>query len=590
MKTHAYSFLIGLTLMGCSSKFNDNDGKLSGNAADTGTEGADEGSDDDDDDDDGDDDDDDPATADEDGDGVTIEDGDCDDEDDTVYEGAEEICDGIDNDCDDHIDEGFDSIMYTLYRDADGDGYGDPDVSEDVCPDMDTDGWVEDNTDCDDERADVYPGADEDFDDETDNDCDGAVDERFDYTDVDIEDLDDDVRYGTPSSLAVDSTNAAHIVFEVDGDVMYTKITATGVGTDPEVISEDDGALWRSGTYIDAEVDGLDQVHVGYVSAFEYTSTDGEVYDRNELHYASGGAGLGWSDMVIDGDDSNFDQGRYVDVEVHDSDFFGFTATTATFAYYDGDNGNPKVADIFVEDGDPIITPIGSGLPPELLGDILTLPPSAMYTSLGITSDATHYVAWYDPNAVLTTDPQIQYSRYTWDPSDVIDESWSFNLGALLPGNIDIEDTLMRTTAEGLRLEVTHPVAASAPEEGEEAPASTSEEPCVTYTSNDTLKFGCDGPTGWGGMETIPLEGYIIPQEPDLAINQNNEFFISFYNAPGRDLMLASKRKDSDWEVITVDEVGDVGQASAIDVGADGSIHISYYDATNGRLKYARGF
>ena len=32
---------------------------------------------------------------------------------------------------------------------------------------------------------------------------------------------------------------------------------------------------------------------------------------------------------------------------------------------------------------------------------------------------------------------------------------------------------------------------------------------------------------------------------------------------------------------------GDAGPASSIDIGIDGGVHISYYDATNGLLRYA---
>jgi hypothetical protein len=301
MTTKTLQLLLVLVVAGCSSKFNENDGEVTGDSEGTETDGSDSGDDNDDDDDD--------TVEDADGDGVTIEEGDCDDNDDTVSPDADEICDGIDNDCDDVIDEAFDSVMETFYEDADNDEFGNPEVSADFCPEQNKDGWVTDNTDCDDTRADVYPGADEDFSDEVDNDCDDSVDERFDTVDVDIEDLDEDIRYGTPSSIAVDGTFSAHIVFEADGDIMYTKVAPSGLFSAAEVISEDEGgSLWSSGEFLDAEVDETNMVHVGYVSTFEYTGSDS--YVQRELHYATGGAGLGWSDAIIEGDAaSDFDLG-----------------------------------------------------------------------------------------------------------------------------------------------------------------------------------------------------------------------------------------------------------------------------------------
>ena len=94
---------------------------------------------------------------------------DCDPSDPEIHPGATEVCDGADNDCDDLIDE---DLAVTLYPDADGDGYGDGAAGALVCPGEE--GYVEDDTDCDDEDGEVNPGAEEVCDDEVDNDCDGV--------------------------------------------------------------------------------------------------------------------------------------------------------------------------------------------------------------------------------------------------------------------------------------------------------------------------------------------------------------------------------------------------------------------------------
>jgi hypothetical protein len=96
---------------------------------------------------------------------------DCDDSTALAAPDVIELCDGIDNDCDDSIDEGVTSV---LHRDSDGDGYGDSEETFDGCGESED--WVFDDTDCDDDNPTTHPDADE-WCDESDNDCDGFIDE-----------------------------------------------------------------------------------------------------------------------------------------------------------------------------------------------------------------------------------------------------------------------------------------------------------------------------------------------------------------------------------------------------------------------------
>jgi hypothetical protein len=105
---------------------------------------------------------------------------DCNDSDSSINPGATEVCDGKDNDCDGQTDEG--GVCNVWYRDADGDGYGNPNDS--VQSPTQPPEYVSDNTDCNDGDSSINPGATEVCGDYKDNDCDGQIDETcisFDY-------------------------------------------------------------------------------------------------------------------------------------------------------------------------------------------------------------------------------------------------------------------------------------------------------------------------------------------------------------------------------------------------------------------------
>jgi len=108
-----------------------------------------------------------------DGDGYTPLAGDCDDYDSALNPDQAEICDEMDNDCNGSIDDGLDTSTYYLDADSDGYGTGDP-VSS--CFD-ELEGYVLDDTDCNDADADINPGVYADCSDAIDNDCDGEIDE-----------------------------------------------------------------------------------------------------------------------------------------------------------------------------------------------------------------------------------------------------------------------------------------------------------------------------------------------------------------------------------------------------------------------------
>jgi hypothetical protein len=70
-----------------------------------------------------------------------------------------------------------------------------------------------------------------------------------------------------------------------------------------------------------------------------------------------------------------------------------------------------------------------------------------------------------------------------------------------------------------------------------------------------------------------------------LAVQQGQPV-VAYFESTNGDLMLA-RRDGSTWEISAVDHVGDVGRYVSLEVGRDELIHLAYYDASRGALRYA---
>lgn len=102
-------------------------------------------------------------------------DGDCDDFNHERFPGAEERCNALDDNCNGLVDENL--PIATYYEDRDGDTYGNPGMPVTSC--ARPDGYVANDSDCDDSSSLNKPGAQEVCD-QLDNDCDGERDEGMD--------------------------------------------------------------------------------------------------------------------------------------------------------------------------------------------------------------------------------------------------------------------------------------------------------------------------------------------------------------------------------------------------------------------------
>ena len=135
--------------------------------------------------------------------------GDCNDDNAAIFPGAIEVCNGLDDNCDGVIDEGCN----TFYRDADGDGYGNPaDVASGSTPPS---GYVSSSGDCNDANPAINPGAAEICNGVDDN-CDAITDINAVDRTTFFRDQDGD-GYGTPvSPIQACTAPAGYVTNSID--------------------------------------------------------------------------------------------------------------------------------------------------------------------------------------------------------------------------------------------------------------------------------------------------------------------------------------------------------------------------------------
>ncbi len=218
-----------------------------------------------------------------DGDGFDT-DSDCDDQDAQVFPGAEEVCDEKDNDCDGEVDE---DVSTTWYPDLDGDGWGDEDEAIVGCDQPS--GTVAEPGDCDDGDAESYPGADERCD-GLDNDCDGEVDN--DPVEVWYVDADGDGYGNAAYSQNVCDPGSGWVSDDSDCDDIDPEVhpgaeeRCNGVDDDCDaLIDDDDDSIVDQDTwYLDVDADGYgldDDTVLACQQPSGYAALPGDCDDRD---------------------------------------------------------------------------------------------------------------------------------------------------------------------------------------------------------------------------------------------------------------------------------------------------------------------
>ena len=296
-------------------------------------------------------------------DGFVADDTDCDDEDDSVNPDAVEVCDDLDNDCDGRVDDADDDIdlstVRTFFGDADGDGYGVPDVVVEGC--SLPEGYSTEPSDCDDTDPRVSPGATEVCDAaDVDEDCDGLADDADPTADLSTgvawyvdADLDGHGDASDPGTAACDDPSDASTTFRTSAtdcdDTDATVSPAAAEVCDAADVDEDcDGladdadpsvdAATTSAWYVDGDGDAygagtaLDRCDDPSSSTTVYASATGDCADTDAAIHPGAAE-------VCDGEDNDCDG----DVDDDDPSLDLGTASE-WHADTDGDGyGNPSV-------------------------------------------------------------------------------------------------------------------------------------------------------------------------------------------------------------------------------------------------------
>ncbi len=213
--------------------------------------------------------------------GYASNDADCDDTDASVKPSAAEVCDGLDNNCNGEVDEGLASSWYV---DADEDGYGDSQLTQQGC--TQPEGTSEVGGDCDETDPAVNPGATEVCNGK-DDDCDGVVDEGA--ATVYYADADGD-GYGDPDRTRLDCDTPDGYV-ETAGDC-NDSVSDIHPGADETC----DG--------LDNDCDGA--TDEGLANTY-YQDADQDGYGNNSVTQVACSAPTGYTERPNDCDDTRAD-------------------------------------------------------------------------------------------------------------------------------------------------------------------------------------------------------------------------------------------------------------------------------------------
>jgi hypothetical protein len=233
--------------------------------------------------------------------GYVTDNNDCKDNDASIYPGAQEICNDIDDDCNELIDDGL--VFITYYADADGDTFGDANNPLDAC--VIPDGYVTNNTDCNDNNANQNAASAEICNGE-DDDCDGAIDNGITFLDY-YADADGD-GFGTGDVISSCSDlGAGYVTNNTDCDDTNSNTNPSATETCNTIDDNCDGQIdegVQTVYFIDNDGDTYGNPSVSILAC---TQPIGYTPDDNDCNDTDANINPGAEDIADNGIDENCD-------------------------------------------------------------------------------------------------------------------------------------------------------------------------------------------------------------------------------------------------------------------------------------------